>query len=47
MTLIIVLVVLALLLGGVGLAFKALWWLFVIALVLFVVAAIRGSGRWQ
>jgi hypothetical protein len=48
MGLVIALVLLALVLGGVGLAFEALWWLLIIALVLFVVGAItgvRGRGR--
>ncbi|MDQ2781791.1 MAG: hypothetical protein M3Y26_04540 [Actinomycetota bacterium] len=46
MTLVIVLVVLALLLGGVALAVKALWWVAILALVLFVVAAITGTRRY-
>lgn len=46
MALIVVLVVLALLLGGVGLAVHALWWLFVIGVVLIIVAAIRGTRHY-
>lgn len=46
MGLVIALVVLALLLGGVGLAFEALRWVLIIALVLFVISAITGfRGR--
>jgi hypothetical protein len=42
MGLVIALVLLALLLGGVGLAVEALRWLLIIALVLFVISAISG-----
>jgi hypothetical protein len=46
MGLVIALVLLALILGGVGLAVEALRWLLIIALVLFVVSAITGMrGR--
>lgn len=48
-TLVIVLLVLALLFGGVGLFVDALWWLLIIGLVLFLVGAVRGmfgSRRW-
>jgi hypothetical protein len=48
MGLVIALVLLALLLGGVGLAVEALRWLLIIAVVLFIVSAItgmRGRGR--
>jgi hypothetical protein len=47
MGLVIALVLLALILGGVGLAVEALRWLLIIALVLFVVSAITGmrGGR--
>lgn len=46
MGVVIALVVLALLLGGVGLAVEALRWLLIIALVLFVVSALFGwRGR--
>lgn len=46
MTLAIVLILLALLLGGVGLAVEALKWLLIVALVLFVVGAVTGyRGR--
>jgi hypothetical protein len=40
----VVLIVLALLLGGVGLAVEALRWVLIIALVLFVVGALSGRG---
>lgn len=43
MQLAIVLIILALLLGGVGLAFEALRWVLIIALVLFVWGAITGN----
>lgn len=43
MQLAIVLIVLALILGGVGLAFEALRWILIIALVLFVWGAITGN----
>ncbi len=46
MNLAIVLIILALLLGGVGLAVEALRWVLIIALVLFVVGALQGRrGR--
>jgi hypothetical protein len=46
MGLVLVLVLLALVLGGVGLAVEALRWLLIIALVLFVVGASTGwRGR--
>lgn len=46
MTTAIVVILLALILGGVGLAVEALRWLLIIALVLFVVGAITGRrGR--
>jgi hypothetical protein len=48
MGLVIALVLIALLLGGVGLAVEALRWLLIIALVLIVVGAVtgfRGRGR--
>jgi hypothetical protein len=44
-TLIIVLLVLALLLGGVGLFIEGLFWVLIIALGLFVVSAVLGWGR--
>lgn len=44
MSLIIILVLLALLLGGVGLAVDALQWLLFIALILLVWGAIAGVG---
>ena len=39
---VLLIVLLALLLGGVGLAVEALRWLLIIALVLFVVGALTG-----
>jgi hypothetical protein len=42
----VIIILLALVLGGVGLAVEALRWLLIIALVLFVVGAITGRrGR--
>jgi hypothetical protein len=41
----IVLIVLALLIGGVGLLVKGLTWALIIALVLFVAGAISGFAR--
>lgn len=43
MQLAVVLIILALILGGVGLAFEALRWILIIALVLFVWGAITGN----
>lgn len=46
MGLVIALVLLALILGGVGLAFEALRWVLIIALVLVVISAVTGfRGR--
>jgi hypothetical membrane protein len=48
MGLVIVLIILALLFGGVGLFVEALRWLLIIAVILFIVSAItgaRGRGR--
>lgn len=48
MGLVIALVLLALILGGVGLAVEALQWLLIIAVILFIVSAVagfRGRGR--
>jgi hypothetical protein len=46
MTLVIILLILALLLGGVGLFVEALRWVLIIALILLVVGAVMGfSGR--
>jgi fatty acid desaturase len=45
MGLVLLLVVLALVLGGVGLAVHALWWLLVIGAVLLIVSAITGFSR--
>jgi hypothetical protein len=42
MTIVLILLILALLLGGLGLFVEALWWLLVIALVLIVVGAVMG-----
>lgn len=42
MTLVIVLVLLALLLGGVGLAVEALQWLLIIALIVLILGAFTG-----
>ena len=44
MTAAIILIVLALLIGGVGLAVSALKWMLIIAAVLFVVGLITGFG---
>ena len=44
MTAAIVLIVLALLIGGIGLAVSALKWMLIIAAVLFVVGLITGFG---
>jgi hypothetical protein len=44
--LVVALLLLALLLGGVGLAVEALRWLLIIAVVLFIVGAVTGAyGR--
>jgi len=48
MVLAIVLIVLALLLGGVGLVAKLAWWAFVVAVILLIVGiimAVVGRGR--
>jgi hypothetical protein len=46
MSAVVLLIILALLLGGVGLAVEALRWLLIIALVLFVVSFFTGyRGR--
>jgi hypothetical protein len=42
MAIVLILLILALLLGGIGLFVEALWWLLVIALVLIVVGAVMG-----
>jgi hypothetical protein len=39
---VVALVILALLLGGVGLAVEALRWLLIVAVVLFIVSALAG-----
>lgn len=47
----ILLLILALLLGGVGLFVKTLWWFLIIALVLMLVGLLNGTGsgprRWR
>jgi hypothetical protein len=45
MWLIVLLVILALLIGGVGLAWHALWWLLIIAVVLLIISAFTGYSR--
>ena len=45
MGLVVLLLVLALLLGGVGLAVNALWWVLILAAALAVAAAFTGFGR--
>jgi hypothetical protein len=45
MGLVIAILLLALLLGGVGLVVAALRWLLIVALVLFIVGAITGYSR--
>lgn len=48
-TLVIVLLILALLIGGVGLFVEGLKWLLIIAVVLFLVSLFTGgrdTGRW-
>jgi hypothetical protein len=45
MVLIALLLILALILGGVGLFVEALWWVIVIAVVLLIVSAVLGFGR--
>jgi hypothetical protein len=45
MGVVLALVILALILGGVGLAVHALWWLLIIGAVLLVVSAVTGFGR--
>jgi hypothetical protein len=46
MGLVIALLLLALLLGGVGLFVEALRWVLIIALILFVVSAFTGFRTW-
>lgn len=46
MALVIVLLILALLVGGVGLTVEALRWLLLIALILIIVSAFNGVRRW-
>ncbi|MFA9430498.1 hydrophobic protein [Egicoccus sp. AB-alg2] len=41
----ILLLILALIVGGIGLFVEALWWLLIIAVVLAVVGFISGRGR--
>lgn len=45
MGLVIAILLLALLLGGVGLAIEALRWVLIIALALFIVSAVMGWSR--
>lgn len=45
MSAVVLLLILALLLGGVGLAVEALRWLLIIALVLFVASFFTSRGR--
>ena len=45
MGLVVLLLVLALLLGGVGLAVHALWWVLILAVALAVAGAFAGFGR--
>ena len=45
MGLVVLLLVLALLLGGIGLIAHALWWMLVIAAALVLASALAGFGR--
>lgn len=45
MSLVIVVLLLALLLGGVGLFIEGLFWLLIISLALFVVSGIMGASQ--
>jgi hypothetical protein len=46
MGLVVLLIILALVLGGIGLLVEALWWLLIIALILFILGGITGwRGR--
>jgi len=45
MGLVLVLIVLALIIGGIGLAVKAVWWLLIIGAILLVVGALVGLTR--
>lgn len=45
MGIVLLLLVLALLLGGVGLAVHALWWVLIIAAAMAVASAFAGFGR--
>jgi membrane protein implicated in regulation of membrane protease activity len=42
MGLVLLLIILALIVGGVGLLVEALWWLLIISLILFVIGALTG-----
>lgn len=44
---IVLLLIIALIVGGVGLAVEALRWLLIVAVVLLVVALITGRGAWR
>jgi len=41
----ILLLILALIVGGIGIFVEALWWLLIIALVLAIVGFVSGRGR--
>jgi len=41
----ILLLILALIVGGIGLFVEALWWLLIIAVVLAIVGFVSGRGR--
>ncbi|MHB8670297.1 MAG: hypothetical protein ACYDAD_07035 [Acidimicrobiales bacterium] len=45
MTLVLLLLILALVLGGVGLAVHTLWWVLIIAAAFLVASAFTGYGR--
>jgi len=44
MGLFVLLLIVALLLGGIGLAVHALWWMLIIAAVLVIASAVTGFG---
>ncbi len=44
---IVLLLIIALIVGGVGLAVEALRWLLIVAVVLLVVGLITGRGAWR
>ncbi len=45
MNIMILLLILALLIGGIGLFFEALRWLLIIAVIVAIVAVVTGRGR--